>query len=102
VPGGRMFHNLAALKRHDPPDIHSGDPTHYNVKPTIYWAEKFAKAGFIADFESYDRFVRSPHSLGGDFANFYNTYEVWTSFMYIKPAANRSPRGFLRRLLPSK
>lgn len=85
APGGRMFHNLAALKHGDPPDIHDGDPTHYNVKPTLYWSQKFAKAGFLGDFESYDRFARSAQSPGGDFPNFYSTYEIWTSFALIKP-----------------
>lgn len=87
VPGGRTFHNLAALKRFDALDIHDGDPTHVNVKPTMYWAEKFAKAGFLPDFESYDRFVRSKYSPGAGYPNFFSTYEIWTTVAYMKPAS---------------
>lgn len=85
VPGGRMFHNLAALKHGDAPTIHNADPTHINVKPTAYWAGKFAKAGFLADFESYDRFARSQHNVAEGFGSFFSTYEIWTSFALMKP-----------------
>lgn len=89
APGGRMFHNLAALKNGDPPDHHDGDPTHINVKPTLYWSAKFQQAGFIADFESYDRFALSSESPGGNYPSFFQTYApLWTSLAHIKPAIN--------------
>ncbi len=84
-PGGRTFHNLAARKYGDPPDIHTSDPTHVNVNSALYWNEKFSEAGFIADFESYDRFVRSTEAPGEGYSSFYNVYSVWTSLSYIKP-----------------
>jgi SAM-dependent methyltransferase len=86
APGGRMFHNLAALRRGNPPDCHNSDPTHVNIKPVIYWANKFQKAGFLFDFESYDRFVGSTRGPGGEYPPFYLTYtDQWTTFTLIKP-----------------
>jgi ubiquinone/menaquinone biosynthesis C-methylase UbiE len=86
LPGGRMFHNLAALRRGNPPDCHDSDPTHVNVKPVIYWADKFQEAGFLVDFESYDRFVRSSRGPGGEYPSFYMTYnDQWTTYTLIKP-----------------
>jgi ubiquinone/menaquinone biosynthesis C-methylase UbiE len=84
-PGGRMFHNLAALKHGNPPNVHDGDPTHVNIKPVRYWAEEFMKAGFLPDFESFERFARAPQSPGGDFPSFFQTYPSWTTFTLIKP-----------------
>lgn len=96
-PGGRMFHNLAALKHGEPPNHHDYDPTHINVKPTLYWAEKFAKAGFLPDFESYDRFARSSESPGTGCPNFFTHYSGWTCFALIKPQTHK-PRGRLSLL----
>lgn len=88
APGGRMFHNLAALRRGNPPNCHDSDPTHVNIKPVLYWADKFQKAGFVHDVESYDRFVHSKRSPGTGFPSFYLTYDdQWTSFTLIKPAS---------------
>jgi ubiquinone/menaquinone biosynthesis C-methylase UbiE len=84
-PGGRTLHNLAALRYGEDPAIYA-HPTHINVKPPQYWAEHFAKAGFIPDFESYDRFARSPHGPSPDGPNFYAHYaSQWTIFAYMKP-----------------
>ena len=61
-------------------------PTHINVKPSLYWAEQFARAGFIPDFESYDRFARMPGTPGLNGRNFYMHYaDQWTIAAYLKP-----------------
>ena len=84
-PGGRMLHNLAAVRHGEDAAIYA-HPTHINVKPSLYWAEHFAKAGFIPDFESYDRFARSPHGPALEGPNFYTHYaNWWTIFAHIKP-----------------
>ena len=96
VPGGRMFHNLAARRRGNPPNCHDGDPTHVNVKSALYWSEKFQKAGFLHDVESYDRFVLSKRSPAPGSKPFYLTYDgQWTSFTLIKP----TPRAWWRKLI---
>ena len=85
--GGRMFHHYDALKHGDAADAYSFDPTHVNIKPQAYWTAHFVKSGFLPDFESYDRFVRSNETLTGDITSktFFNEYRNWSVSTWIKP-----------------
>ena len=87
VSGGRMFHHYDALKHGEASDAYDFDPTHVNIKPTSYWAAKFVGAGFLPDFESYDRFVLSNETLTGDNTSksFFQEYRNWSVSTWIKP-----------------
>lgn len=85
APGGRMFHNLAAIRHGNSPSIHFGDPTHVNVQPAAYWTYKFMESGFMPDFESFERMAQSPEYPGEGHPNFINTYRDWSSYVLFKP-----------------
>jgi ubiquinone/menaquinone biosynthesis C-methylase UbiE len=58
-PGGRVFIGLPALRHGDPPTKHTRDPTHVNIKPTLYWTTALQQFGLQFDVESFERYARS-------------------------------------------
>jgi SAM-dependent methyltransferase len=84
-PGGRAFLCLDAIRHGETKEMYMGDPTHFNIKPVMYWTRKLEDRGLYFDIEAYNRFVRSDYGpTEGDPLSFYQHYPYWSAWTLIK------------------
>jgi ubiquinone/menaquinone biosynthesis C-methylase UbiE len=84
-PGGRAFLCLDAIRHGESKEMYMGDPTHFNIKPVMYWTKKLQDRGLYFDIEAYNRFVQSTRGpTEGDPRSFYQHYPYWSAWTLIK------------------
>ena len=64
------------------------DPTHVNIKPTLYWTDALLRFGLQFDIESFERYARSersPEKSPPAVNPFWKHYPGWSVWTLIKP-----------------
>ena len=84
-PGGRAFLCLDAIRHGENKEMYMGDPTHFNIKPVMYWTKKLQDRSLYFDIEAYNRFVQSDRGpTEGEPQNFFSHYPYWSAWTLIK------------------
>lgn len=100
-PGGRAFLCLDAIRHGETKEMYMGDPTHFNIKPVMYWTNLLQDHGLYFDVEAYNRFVRSKRGpTEGDPRSFFEMYPYWSAWTLIKAAPSSRSRRPMSKMRP--
>lgn len=84
VPGGVLFISVAAIKPDRTYNYEEDDPTHINIKPVQWWANKFIEHGFKRNLKMGIEYIQHKASPDG-VDSFYEHYkDSWTVFTLVK------------------